>query len=579
MATFEYKAVAANGAISQGRLEAGGRSDAMQTLEGRGLTPLRLAEIGGSAPASVSRGNGSGSVSKLPASNGRFSFQSKKVPFSALEDFTRSLSSLLTAGVPLSRALTILYKESSNPAAGAKWRELHDAVIDGAPLAVAMSKSPEVFPRIYTAMVEAGEAGGFLDVVLAQIADFQAREKELRAKVTAAMLYPAVLLTLAIGVVIFLLVFFIPRFQTLFEGFNAALPLLTRVIVATSDVVRHYGLYLAAIIGAAVVVRTRADRQRPHAPHLGKRPAALAGRRPADGADRHGALLPDAGHVARRGRDAGQRPQRRPAFAGLPDVDRPRRRFHRAREKGRDALRQPRREPGHLRRLDAGNDQRRRGKRPAGPGTRPARGRDRDHARPPVEDGRVAGRTHHAFRHRRLYRRHFHRHGPADFLHSGLHQMKPDMNSAIHIVHHRHRHRSARRGGFTLVEMLLVLVILATLAAIVIPKMAGRSQQAKVTAAASQISSFETVLDQFEVDNGYYPKSGNLNDLLEQPANAPNWKGPYLSKGVPPDPWGNAYTYEYPGKHHANGYDLASAGPDGRMGTDDDINNWENKKQ
>ena len=254
MALFEYKAVAASGAISQGKLEAGGRGDAMQTLEGRGLTLLRLAEIGGSAPVSAPRAsnNGNGAAKSAGIGGLKLNFQSKKVSFSALEDFTRSLSSLLTAGVPLSRALTILYKESSNPAAAAKWRELHDAVIDGAPLAVAMAKSPDVFPRIYTAMVEAGEAGGFLDVVLAQIADFQAREKELRAKVTAAMMYPAVLLTLAVGVVIFLLVFFIPRFQTLFEGFNAALPLLTRVIVAASDILRHYGLYLLAIVGAAI---------------------------------------------------------------------------------------------------------------------------------------------------------------------------------------------------------------------------------------------------------------------------------------------------------------------------------------
>ena len=109
--------------------------------------------------------------------------------------------------------------------------------------------------------------------------------------------------------------------------------------------------------------------------------------------------------------------------------------------------------------------------------------------------------------------------------------------------------------------------------------MAGRSQQAKVTAAASQISNIEMALDAFEVDNGYYPKTGGLNDLVDAPANATGWKGPYLKKGVPPDPWGNAYTYEYPGKHTANGYDLASPGPDGRMGTDDDLNNWDNKKQ
>jgi general secretion pathway protein G len=135
-----------------------------------------------------------------------------------------------------------------------------------------------------------------------------------------------------------------------------------------------------------------------------------------------------------------------------------------------------------------------------------------------------------------------------------------------------------RRNAFTLVEMLLVLVILATLAAIVIPKMAGRSQQAKVTAAQSQINSFELALDAFEVDNGYYPKTGALDELVDQPANTPNWKGPYLKKGIPLDPWGNAYTYEYPGKHNVNGYDILSMGPDGRAGTDDDIVNWDVKK-
>ena len=140
-------------------------------------------------------------------------------------------------------------------------------------------------------------------------------------------------------------------------------------------------------------------------------------------------------------------------------------------------------------------------------------------------------------------------------------------------------HPSRRAQAFTLVEMLLVLVILATLAAIVIPKFAGRSEQAKTTAAASQISSLELALDQFEVDNGYYPKSGNLNALLEQPSDAQGWKGPYLKKNVPLDPWGNAYAYEYPGRHNANGYDIASGGPDGRQGTDDDINNWDANKK
>src|SRR5207244_4296460 len=163
---------------------------------------------------------------------------------------TRLLSSLLAAGVPLSRAFVILCKEASAPAAAAKWKEVHDLVIDGMPLADAMAKSAETFPRVYIAMVEAGETGGFLDVVLNQIADFQAREKEMRSKVMTALLYPTILLGLALAVLVFLLVFFIPRFQTIFTGFGAKLPLLTQMIVSTSEIMRSYGLFL--VLGLAI---------------------------------------------------------------------------------------------------------------------------------------------------------------------------------------------------------------------------------------------------------------------------------------------------------------------------------------
>jgi general secretion pathway protein G len=137
----------------------------------------------------------------------------------------------------------------------------------------------------------------------------------------------------------------------------------------------------------------------------------------------------------------------------------------------------------------------------------------------------------------------------------------------------RRRHRG--RSGFSLVELLLVLVILTTLAAIVVPKFSGRSEQAKVTAAETQISNFETALDAFEVDNGYYPKGDDgLQLLLEEPKDATNWRGPYLKKSIPLDPWNNEYIYDCPGKNNEDGYDLYSMGPDGRKGTDDDIVNW-----
>ena len=150
--------------------------------------------------------------------------------------------------------------------------------------------------------------------------------------------------------------------------------------------------------------------------------------------------------------------------------------------------------------------------------------------------------------------------------------MKPASLMSTHVFN---LHR--RRAAFIPQAAYWPILVLATLAAIVIPKMAGRSQQAKVTAAASQISNIEMALDAFEVDNGYYPKTGALNELIDQPGNAPNWKGPYLSKGVPFDPWGNNYVYDYPGKHNNNGFDLMSPGPDGRAGTDDDLTNWDKR--
>ena len=138
------------------------------------------------------------------------------------------------------------------------------------------------------------------------------------------------------------------------------------------------------------------------------------------------------------------------------------------------------------------------------------------------------------------------------------------------------RAKSNRRARFfTMIELLLVLAILATLAAIVLPKFTGRSEQARVTAAQTEISGIELALDAYEIDNGFYPEgSDGLEDLYEEPSDAPNWRGPYLKKPVRQDPWGNPYVYESPGTHNTSGYDLMSVGPDGKVGGGDDITNW-----
>lgn len=130
--------------------------------------------------------------------------------------------------------------------------------------------------------------------------------------------------------------------------------------------------------------------------------------------------------------------------------------------------------------------------------------------------------------------------------------------------------RPSRVSGFTLIELLLVLVILAVLAALVIPKFTGRSQQARETAATTDISRISTAVAAFEIDTGRFPTTEEgIGALITQPAGVSNWHQG-LEK-MPVDPWGNPYQYRYPGQDNANSFDLFSFGADGREGTDDDV--------
>jgi len=129
--------------------------------------------------------------------------------------------------------------------------------VEGVSLADSMATMPETFPRVYVAMVAAGETGGFLDVVLAQIAEFQSKEKELRAKVMTAMLYPCILLVLALIVLTVMLVFFIPKFQNVFNSIHGTLPLITQLIIDASHLMRSYGFLVAGgLIAIFFLVRT-----------------------------------------------------------------------------------------------------------------------------------------------------------------------------------------------------------------------------------------------------------------------------------------------------------------------------------
>jgi len=246
MSVFAYTAMNKDGRMTSGTLTSDSRAAALQQIGRQGLHPVKLEEAKDAAAAAKKA-----KAAEVPAHH------VGKVSARVIESFTRELANLLAGGVPLSRALSLLRREASNPVAKQLWSDIHDDVVGGTALADAMAKFPRTFPPVYLAMVRAGEAGGFLDVVLGQIADFRTREADLKGKVKAAMVYPIILGFLAVGVLVFLLTFFIPQFKGIFAQFGADLPYITQVIIAASNLIKQDGPYVAITLVVAFVTVKR----------------------------------------------------------------------------------------------------------------------------------------------------------------------------------------------------------------------------------------------------------------------------------------------------------------------------------
>lgn len=242
MPVFEYTATDTQGQPVSQTITAQNRRAALDELFNKGLCPTSIQEK---------------KLDAEPAS--RFPGRISK---SDVEQFTRELGNLLAAGMSLSKALKILGRESSKPATRTLWSDIHDAVANGMSLAEAMKQYPKVFSSVYVAMVQAGETGGFLELVLGHIADFRSREQELKSRVQAALVYPIILSILAFLILLFLLIFFIPRFSTIFSDFGGSLPGLTRGIVAASQALLNHWLFIAGGI-AMLVIAVRSFLNRP----------------------------------------------------------------------------------------------------------------------------------------------------------------------------------------------------------------------------------------------------------------------------------------------------------------------------
>jgi len=237
MPRYRYEAVDAVGETLRDELDATSPEAAVECLRDQGLLPLSVTEIKGSWPRG---GFGQPLFSK------RRSISQKSIVL-----LTQQLSSLLNAGLPLDRALTILLGVAGDEQNKALLERVQEKVRGGSSLADAL-EAQGVFSRFYLNMIRAGEAGGALEAVLKRLTEFLERSRALRESVTSALIYPIILLSVAALSVIILLTFVVPQFQRLFADAGRTLPLATQIVIAIGDGFRHYWWVGVIVIGLIV---------------------------------------------------------------------------------------------------------------------------------------------------------------------------------------------------------------------------------------------------------------------------------------------------------------------------------------
>ncbi len=242
MPLYRYKAVAPGGAVSVGELDAANESEILDRLRDQGLMPMQVAPATGPAPGAAARG------AREPR---RRWFEPKRVTRDQLMALTRELATLLRAGLPLDRALETLIGLAPTPAVTALLQGIRDEVRGGKALSQALDARREIFSRFYVNIVRAGEAGGALATVLTRLADTMERNKELRETVKSALIYPVILIGVAVTSVMILLVYVVPQFQQTFAQAGKALPLPTQVVIFVGTALKRW--WWAMLAGVVVV--------------------------------------------------------------------------------------------------------------------------------------------------------------------------------------------------------------------------------------------------------------------------------------------------------------------------------------
>ena len=236
MPNFKYTALDQNGVEKTGIITADTKIAAAEMVRAQGLLLRECEEVAkgakATAPKDAKKKNAKGGKKAKEAKSGKAGGSVKQ---KELMIFTRQLATLIDAGLPLLQSLNVLNKQEPNPNLRATIGALGEAVQGGSTFSEALSAYPKMFNRLFVNMVKAGEIGGVLEVVLNRLAEYQEKANKLRGKITSAMVYPLIIMVIAVGILIFLMLVIVPKFKEMFEGQNMELPALSQFVFNFSD--------------------------------------------------------------------------------------------------------------------------------------------------------------------------------------------------------------------------------------------------------------------------------------------------------------------------------------------------------
>ena len=280
MARYKFTALDPKGKEVHGEIAADSQSQAVARIREKQLFPTKVEELAGGG-GSVAPRKGAGAKKGALQMELRLPKFLQGVKSKQLTTFTRQMSTLVSAGLPLMRALRVLQRQEKNPVLRDAVIQMAESIESGSTFAEALAAHPKIFDRLFVNMVKAGELGGVLEVVLARLAEFQEKAEKIKGKVKSAMTYPIVVLVMALSILTFLMTYIVPKFADIFSDLmgGKGMPMLTQMVMNASEtMVKRFPLVLGVIVAIVVVLKLLAkttqgrlliDRFKLHAPVFG----------------------------------------------------------------------------------------------------------------------------------------------------------------------------------------------------------------------------------------------------------------------------------------------------------------------